>query len=146
MHQYLTRAPMAVAMLVFVSTGAQTQPDGGVINPKLRLELRLTAEEVPELRQLLLDFAEAHQLDVRDLGAKLPVSRVMPPIKGRRLFMLRLERPDVTVGVDDFIEQHKFGIYIYEKKSGSSPAEVIAGLEGKLRARWGDRLKPFTDP
>ena len=35
MHQYLTHAPVAVAMLVFVSTGAQTQPEGGVISPKI---------------------------------------------------------------------------------------------------------------
>jgi hypothetical protein len=60
--------------------------------------------------------------------------------------MLRLERPDVAVGVDDFIEQHRFGIYVCEKKSGSGVGDVIAALEGKRRALWGDRLKPFTDP
>lgn len=144
LRRYLAHAALATAMTL-VSTWAQAQPDGGITRPKIRLELRLGAEEVPKFRQLLVDFAEAHQLEVRDVGAKLPVSRVMPPIKGRTLFMLSLERPDVAVGVDDFFEQHKFGIYVYEKKSGSGVAGVITGLEGMLGAHWADRLKPFVD-
>ena len=145
LRRYLAHAALATAMAL-VSTWAQAQPDGGITRPKIRLELRLGAEEVPKFRQLLVDFAEAHQLQVQDVGAKLPVSRVMRPIKGRRLFMLRLERPDVAVGIDDFIEQHKFGISVYEQKSGSGVAEVITELERMLRAHWGDKLKPFVDP
>ena len=116
-----------------------------VVTPKVRLELPLTSEDVPELRQLLLRFAESHRLQVDDVGAKLPVSQVMPPVKGRRPFWLNLKSADVSVNVNDFMELHRFLVLIYELKPSSDFRRVASELEDLLHKRWPGKLKPFTE-
>jgi hypothetical protein len=117
-----------------------------IIRPKVRLELRLVPEALPELRQLLLRFAETHGLQVADVGARLPVSRVMPPVKGRRPFFIELKRRDLELRVTDFMEANRFLIGIYELTPSTEGRKIASAFEELLRNRWPDSLKPFTDP
>jgi hypothetical protein len=116
-----------------------------IIRPTVRLELRLSSEHVPELRQLLLRFAALHQLRVEDVGATMPLSQAIPPVKGRKPFILNLKGPDIEIRVDDFMEVNRFSVFIYELKSSSGVRQVTAEFDALLRDRWPDSLKPFTD-
>jgi hypothetical protein len=133
------------AVLVLATMLPSTWTDGEVIRPRVRLELHLSAEDVPELRQLLLRFAEAQGLQVVDVGAKLPISRVMPPVKGRRPFMVELRRRDIKVLATDFMETNRFLIAIYEYKPSAEARQIASEFEDLLRKRWPDELKPFVD-
>jgi hypothetical protein len=118
---------------------------GEIIRPKVRLELHLPAEDVPELRRLLLRFADSHGLQVEDVGADLPISRIMPPVKGRRPFILNLKHPDITLRVDDFLEANRFGVIIYEYKPSIEARQIASEFQDMLRSRWPDKLRPFVD-
>src|SRR5262245_49330539 len=140
--QYLNSLLMAVmgcVTLAIMRPAVQAE----ITRPKVRLELRLSPEHVPELRQLLLRFAESLGLQAEDVGAKLPVSKVMPPVKGRRPFILNLKHPDIKLSVDDFMEANRFGIFIYEYKSSTEGRQIASAFEELLRNRWPDKLKPF---
>jgi hypothetical protein len=97
-------------------------------------------------RILLLRFAESHRLQADDVGEKMPASKVMPPVKGRRPFWLNLKGGEIEITVTDFIELNRFGIAIYELKHGSDLQSVASELERLLDERWPGKLKPFTDP
>jgi hypothetical protein len=118
---------------------------GEIIRPKVRLELHLPAEDVPDLRRLLLRFAESHGLQVEDVGAGLPISRIMPPVKGRRPFILNLKHRDIELSASDFMEANRFAVIIYEYKPSTDARQIASEFQDLLRSRWPDKLKPFVD-
>jgi hypothetical protein len=111
----------------------------GTTSPKIRLELHIATQEAGELRQLLARFAESERFATEDVGAQLP------PKDGRKPFYLKLTRGDtLEVLVTDFMEPGRFLVALYELKSDPKFQEIASKLEGMLRSRWPDRVKPYT--
>ena len=132
----MLRGLSAVAVILFSSMIASCMAQ--TTSPKVHLELQIAADDVTELRQLITDFAKDEGFAFEDVGPELP------PRQGREVFYILLKRSDIEVLVDDFLEQYRFGVAIYDLKSRPEFESVAARLEAMLRNRWPDRLRPYT--
>lgn len=132
--RFLTKICSAILLTTMASNcAAQTT------SPKIRLELHIATQEAGELRQLLARFAESEKFAAEDVGTQLP------PKDGRRAFYMKLTRGDsMEVLVTDFLEPGRFLVALYELKPDSKFQETAAKLEGSLRERWPDKVKPYT--
>ena len=126
---------ITVVLLSSATTGGMAQS----LVPKVRLELPIAAADATDLRRLIADFAKDEGFRLWDFGAR------MSPWQGRELFYVRLMRSNVDVLVDDFLEQNKIFIAIYD--FGQSPAEfeaVVTKFKKMLGNRWPERLRAYT--
>ena len=106
---------------------------------KVRLEFRITPDELAELRSVLLKFAQTERLAVNDVGTK------MPPRQERPLFYVELDRgSSVQLVVTNIRAEKRMFVWVYELEPASDFARLGSRLEEVLRRKW-PTLAPYGD-
>jgi hypothetical protein len=132
------RILMFIAAFVFyffpTLTGTSARADSV---PKTRLEFRIKLEELRNLHELLARFAVKERMRLSDLGAQ------MPPIHGRPLFYVELDRDnDIEVDINNIAAEDRMFVWVYEFQPGPRSRDIEMKLEEALRSKW-PSLAPY---